>query len=49
MKKSKGASIMKKSKGGTMMKKSKGGSIMKKSKGVARGMGAATRGGEYTI
>ena len=40
---------MKKSKGGSIMKKSKGGSIMKKTKGVARGMGAATRGGEYTI
>jgi hypothetical protein len=45
----KGGNIMKKSKGGNIMKKSKGGSIMKKTKGVARGMGAATRGGEYTI
>jgi len=40
---------MNKSKGGSIMNKSKGGSIMKKTKGVARGMGAATRGGEYTI
>ena len=49
MKKSKGGRIMKKSKGGNIMKKSKGGSVMRKTKGVARGMGAATRGGEYTI